>query len=273
MDVTKFGSLWQYGPVPGEFYNFPSARVGGLDVLTKYQHDSQRNSGPITTGTSVIGMAYKDGVIVAADNLVSYGSLARYRNCDRVIKVNDKIVLGCGGDYADFQFIRAEIEQKAINDLELKDNNELKPRALYNWMTTFLYNRRCEMKPLYVDLIIGGINDVNEPDEKPFLGHVSIRGKAYKDDVIATGFGSHLALPIMREFLQKKENDIKNITQKEAQDTIKKCMEVLYYRDCRAYSRFSEGLVYRADKNIMVTLESKMIEENWNVAKLIKGYN
>ena len=103
----------------------------------------------MTTGTSVIAMKYVNGVIIAADNLVSYGSLARYRKCDRVIKVNDQIILGCGGDYADFQFIRSVIEEETIKDLELNDKNELKPRALFNWMTTFLHENS-----LYVDLVI-----------------------------------------------------------------------------------------------------------------------
>jgi 20S proteasome subunit beta 7 len=66
----------------------------------------------MVTGTSVVGMHFKDGVIVAADVLASYGSLARFRNCERVIKVNDNIILGAGGDYADYQYLRSLIEQK-----------------------------------------------------------------------------------------------------------------------------------------------------------------
>lgn len=42
---------------------------------------------PSCSGTSVIGIRFKDGVIIAADSLVSYGSLARFTDFDRVIKV------------------------------------------------------------------------------------------------------------------------------------------------------------------------------------------
>lgn len=66
----------------------------------------------MTTGTSVIGIQFKDGVIIAADILASYGSLARYRNCERIMKVNDNILLGASGDYADFQCIKSNIEKK-----------------------------------------------------------------------------------------------------------------------------------------------------------------
>lgn len=48
---------------------------------------------------------------MAADMLGSYGSLARYRSVPRLLKVNDKTVIGCMGDYADFQYLQAIIEQ------------------------------------------------------------------------------------------------------------------------------------------------------------------
>jgi 20S proteasome subunit beta 7 len=63
-------------------------------------------------GTSVLGMKFKDGVLIAADTLGSYGSLARFRNCPRVMKVNENIVLGAGGDYADYQYLQRIIQQK-----------------------------------------------------------------------------------------------------------------------------------------------------------------
>jgi len=48
---------------------------------------------PITTGTSVVGIKFDSGVMIASDNLVSYGSLARYQDVQRVFKVNDKTVI------------------------------------------------------------------------------------------------------------------------------------------------------------------------------------
>lgn len=65
----------------------------------------------ITTGSSVIGVKYDGGVIIAADNLVSYGNMARYQDVERVFKINDKTIIGVGGDYADFQYIKRFIDQ------------------------------------------------------------------------------------------------------------------------------------------------------------------
>lgn len=41
----------------------------------------------MVTGTSVLGVKFAGGVIIAADMLGSYGSLARFRNISRLMKV------------------------------------------------------------------------------------------------------------------------------------------------------------------------------------------
>ena len=66
----------------------------------------------MVTGTSVIGLKFDKGIIIAADTLCSYGSLARYRAVSRLYRVNDSTVVGGGGDFADFQFIKSLITQK-----------------------------------------------------------------------------------------------------------------------------------------------------------------
>ena len=50
-------------------------------------------------------MKYDGGVVIAADTLGSYGSLARFTEIERVIKVNETTMVGAGGDFADFQFL------------------------------------------------------------------------------------------------------------------------------------------------------------------------
>ncbi|GCC39388.1 hypothetical protein chiPu_0022759 [Chiloscyllium punctatum] len=66
---------------------------------------------PMVTGTSVLGVKFDGGVILAADMLGSYGSMARFRNIPRLMKVNDNMVLGASGDYADYQYLKQAIEQ------------------------------------------------------------------------------------------------------------------------------------------------------------------
>lgn len=69
------------------------------------------SSNPMVTGTSVLGVKFTGGVIIAADMLGSYGSLARFRNISRLMKVNNSTILGASGDYADYQYLKQIIEQ------------------------------------------------------------------------------------------------------------------------------------------------------------------
>lgn len=170
-------------------------------------------SQPITTGTSVIGIKFDGGVMIAADALVSYGSLARFQDVKRVFKVNDQAILGTGGDFADFQSIQRSINDKMVDDICHDDTISLKPKSLYNWLTRILYNRRSKFEPLWLDMVVGGIENGT-----PFLGHIDLRGRSYEDDIIATGLGKHLVLPIIRERIVEG----RAFTQQEATELVRK---------------------------------------------------
>ena len=59
----------------------------------------------MVTGTSVVGVTFDKGVMLAADTLGSYGSLARFRSISRMRKVTDSCAVAASGDYADFQYM------------------------------------------------------------------------------------------------------------------------------------------------------------------------
>ena len=52
-------------------------------------------------------------------------------------------------------------------------------------------------------------------------------GVAYNDDVIATGYGSHIALPIMRSAIEEKGL----MSEAEARKLMIRMLKVMYYRD------------------------------------------
>ena len=66
----------------------------------------------MVTGTSVVGIVYDKGVMIAADLLGSYGSMAQMRQLPRVFKVNESTVIGASGDLADFNFLHDVIMEK-----------------------------------------------------------------------------------------------------------------------------------------------------------------
>lgn len=217
---------------------------------------------PLVTGTSVLGIAYDGGVIIAADLLASYGSMAQLRNMERVFKVNDNCAIGASGDLADFAFLHDIIKDKVNTDHCLNDGYTLQPKALFSWCTRVLYNRRTKFNPLWNRLVIGGWQE-----EKPFLGTIDLLGNAYEETCIATGYGSYLAVPLMREYVEKSKG---KITEAQARDIIDRCMKLLYYRDGRAYDKYSMAII---TKDGVKVEELKELKTNWAVATQVKSYD
>lgn len=66
---------------------------------------------PIVTGTSVLGLCYKDGVMLATDTLASYGSMARFMDVRRLHTLGENTVMGASGDMSDMQFLLHELDK------------------------------------------------------------------------------------------------------------------------------------------------------------------
>lgn len=72
-----------------------------LDSAGPRQHTQY----PYVTGTSVLAIKYKDGVMVACDTLGAYGSTKRYKSVERIKRINDHVVVAASGELSDFQYI------------------------------------------------------------------------------------------------------------------------------------------------------------------------
>ena len=147
-------------------------------------------------------------------------------------------------------------------DLCLNDGYVLTPKALFSWCTRVLYNRRSNFDPLWNKLVIGGVQD-----GAPFLGCVDLLGKSYEAACLSTGYGNYLAVPIMREFLDKHGGVI---TEAQARDVLDRCLKLLYYRDGRAYDKYS--LAVCTAEGVRVE-ECKQLETNWAIATQVASYD
>jgi len=220
---------------------------------------------PVTTGTSVIGIRFNGGIVLAADKLASYGSLARFRDCPRLFQVNESTMLGCTGDYADFQYLKRIIEQIAIDDDCKDDGFQVTPKSMYSWLTRVLYNKRSKFDPLWTTFVVGGIQDGKE-----YLAYVDKLGTAYEDPVIATGYGSYLATPLLRTAYEEKQG---NLTEAEAVKVVEDCMRVLYIRDCRSFNKYHVGVIRNDDGKVSSSIvEPPELEANWEIQSYVSGY-
>jgi len=171
-------------------------------------------------------MKYAGGVVIAADTLASYGSLARFTNVQRLHKLNDMTLMGAGGEMSDFQHLQKVLDSEIILDEAQGDGHCHSPAALHSLITRVMYNRRNKFDPLWNAIVVAGFKD-----GKSFLGFTDLVGSAFQDDYVATGMGGHIALPILRKSYRE------DISYDEARAVIEECMKVLFYRDCRTINR------------------------------------
>jgi 20S proteasome subunit beta 7 len=218
---------------------------------------------PIVTGTSVIALKFQNGVMMAADTLASYGSLARFRNERRLHKITDTAVLGATGDMSDYQYIQHTLEKLIIREEYHDDGHTLEPQHLFEYLRNVMYHRRSKLNPLWNRFVLAGYHN-----NTGFLGYVDLQGTTYHSDTIATGFGAHLAQPLLRKAMEVHGGP-ENITEAEAIKIIEECMRVLFYRDARSLNKFQRATI-TADK--LEITEPYSVATEWGFAESIRGY-
>jgi len=208
---------------------------------------------PIVTSASTLGLVYKNGVMLASDTLASYGSMARYKDVRRLMPLNDNILIGGSGEYSDFQYITEKLKSNALERKCLEEEPET-ALEIWNYLRAVMYQRRSKMDPLWNEMVVAGFSS----SKVPFLGVVDKIGTAYSDaNYVATGFGSYLALPLMRE--QHRDD----MEEGEARALLEDCMRILYYRDCRASNRIQIAKVEEDGK--AVVSEPYELDTSWDL--------
>lgn len=212
----------------------------------------QRTQSPIVTGTSVIALKYKGGVMMAADTLGSYGSLARFTDQRRLTSVHNSTLIGAGGDFSDFQFVKDKLDELEVYDYNQDDGCDLVATEIYHYLQRLFYHRRNKFDPLWNTVVVGGLHPESN---KPFLGQVNMIGLAFEGDFIATGFGHHLGTPLLRKYWRE------DLSEAEAHKLLSDCMRVCFYRDCRTINRIQFSKV---DATGVTILEPVQLETKWD---------
>ncbi|EDN07597.1 20S proteasome subunit [Histoplasma capsulatum] len=242
------------------------------DVYGSYDHSYLQTSAPQThtqspkvTGTSVIAVKFNGGVAIATDNLASYGSLARFTDIKRLRSFDNSTVLGFGGDVSDMQYI-----DRVLNFLSIEENystygHSLNAQNLHTYLSKMMYRRRSEFNPLWNVILVAGFDS----EEKPFLSSVDLLGNTYSAPHLATGFGAHLAIPVLRR-LFPEEVPLENVQEEQAVRSLKECMKVLFYRDARSTDRYSIAVVKK--DGVEMKENERLEDQSWAFAESVIGY-
>merc|ERR1719198_2103595 len=128
---------------------------------------------------------------------------------------------------SDFQYIGDTLDEMDNAEYCDDDGCRMGPRQYASYVGRVMYNRRSKFNPLYNQFVVVG----KKKDEQPLLAYVDHQGTFFEEDYVATGFGMHLAMPLLRDEWKPE------LTETEARALITKCLQVCFYRDCRAYPK------------------------------------
>ncbi|CAM8948904.1 unnamed protein product [Rhodiola kirilowii] len=216
------------------------------NCLVSREIASEHTQSPHVTGTSVIGIKYKEGILIASDmgGRFTFSQLSPFDIL--IVKVLDVQLNGCriiwlhlALQECDFQEVCAILMNLVHNDNMCDDNNSLGPKELLNYLTRVMYDRRNKFDPLWNSLVLGGVKN-----GQIYLATVNMIGVHYEDDHVAIGLGNHLARPILRAKWHK------DLRFEKAVELLEECMRVLIHRDRSAINKIQIAQITEAGAKI-----------------------
>lgn len=160
--------------------------------------DDDLKNNILKTGTTIMGMVCKDGIVMAADRKVTAGGMVMSKNTKKLITINDYLAVATAGNASDAEMfikvIRAELKLK---ELRTKARPTVKESA--NLIGSMAYHsiRQFKTIPTIVGTLAGGVN----PDGTTELYTIEPAGGAYKVDDYDANFGS--GMPFVLGFLER----------------------------------------------------------------------
>jgi 20S proteasome subunit beta 7 len=90
--------------------------------------------------------------------IASYGSLARFRDVQRLTALGKTTLMGTSGDISDLQFTANMLKQYQIEEFCFDDGHEMNPKQWHTALAAYMYKKRSDMNPLWNSHILAGVD-------------------------------------------------------------------------------------------------------------------
>ena len=152
------------------------------------------------TGTTTVAIICKDGIVLSADKRATSGYLISWKKFDKVIPINENIVVTVAGTVSDVQllvrYLKAELKLK-----DIRTGRETSLREASSLLANFVYNniRRYSLIPGISHFIMAGKDSTGM-----HLYDISPDGSIVEvDDYISSGSGSVMAFGVLETLYRK----------------------------------------------------------------------
>jgi 20S proteasome subunit beta 7 len=219
--------------------------------------EKKYTTNPIYVGSSVIGMRYKSGVIIASDTRLNYGSLAKFQNIDdRIVQVNLNTMIGSAGEYSDFQEVTRILREEALSDY-LEGKSFLGPDEFTSYLSSLHYHKRNKMNPYWNSTVMGGINW----NGQSVLYGIDQFGTLLKSDYMLQGMAQYFCNAIIAP---EYPRDPKDLSLEQAMELMRKCFRTLFYRDTRAGDRIKFAIMDNSNGQVIYEEKFERLQSEWN---------
>ena len=145
----------------------------------------------LKTGTTTLGITFKDGVVVGTEHRATMGTLIAHKKTQKLFKIDENMGLTTAGLVGDAQLL-ARYLQAEVELFKLKRGEQMSIRAAATLMANILAGRR--YYPYWVQLLIAGVDD-----EGSHVYSLDPAGGCIPDDYVTTGSGSPYVYGVLED--------------------------------------------------------------------------
>ena len=143
------------------------------------------------TGTTILGIVCKDGVVMATERRATMGGLIAHKATKKLFQIDDHLALATAGLVGDLQVLSRYLSAET-KLYSLKRDAEMSVHSAATLLSNILNSRK--FAPYYVQLILGGWDSTG--------GHVyslDAAGGSIPDKYTAGGSGSPYAFGVLED--------------------------------------------------------------------------
>ena len=189
-------------------------------------------------GATAVGITFDNGVVLAAEKRVSYGTHLVSRSGKNVFKLTDTVGAVAAGMISDMNILMREVTAHA-KILQLETNQPVLPNSIAKLMGVIMYQQK--FFPMMTQIILAGIENKN-----PAVYVLDPLGSVIPDEYATGGTGAELAIGVVESEYKK------NLSEKEAVDLAIKSIRSAVNRDAAS----GDGI------DILIVTENEIREQS-----------
>ena len=208
----------------------------------------------LKTGTSILGIVCKDGIVMAADRQMTAGNIVMSKKEKKVSQINDYLVISGCGIAADIQRVpRILVAELRLKELRTKKRPSVKDAASLLVNMNYSGIRQPSMIPQQAGFLLAGFNE----DGTCELYSVEPAGSVIKVDDYDANFGS--GMPYILGLLERQYK--KDINLKEGVELAIESLKSSTQRDTGSgygidiFTISKDGIIRVVEKEIVSELK------------------